>query len=484
MTHPISGPNQRVDVWPRTNRVLPWLMAGLLAMIYLVPFDSITLPIHLPVDSDLDRFALGFAFLVWLCVALAGRSRPSFRRSTVNAALLLLVTVSVLSIAFNLRPLVWDGEIKIALKNFSLLGSFVVFFYICATSIKSGEVRGYAKLIVVLACLTAFGTLIEYDTGTNLFFSIASDIFGSAHVSRSGISLYAAASASVSSRPSVTGPAVHGLADATLMSAAIPVALTFAASAHRRREAAIWLLAVGLLLGGNVATGRKTGLLVPLISILILLAYEPRRYARYLPLLVVAFLIVELAAPSAISRLWLQITTASSSSSTQTRVSDFGAIQPYILSHLLIGRGYGSFDPFKYRILDDQMLDWLVGTGVIGAASFIGVVFSVALTAHRASKRFVTNRRLMHAIVAFAVGFLISNVTYDTFSFRQAPYIFFFMAALAVAHSSQLTVQGTGDQDVTHRSHSLSRIGTEPALVTGGISNVQSEALPFPDVAD
>ena len=44
------------DAWPRTRRPLPWLFAGFLATIFLVPFDAIHLKVSLPFSSDFDRF--------------------------------------------------------------------------------------------------------------------------------------------------------------------------------------------------------------------------------------------------------------------------------------------------------------------------------------------------------------------------------------------------------------------------------------------
>ena len=48
-------PGGTEDAWPHTRRPLPWLFALFLAMLYLVPFDSIHLKVSLPVSSDLDR---------------------------------------------------------------------------------------------------------------------------------------------------------------------------------------------------------------------------------------------------------------------------------------------------------------------------------------------------------------------------------------------------------------------------------------------
>ena len=44
--------------WPRTTRVLPWSVAGLITMFWLTPFDKIELAIPAPIDLTLDRLVL------------------------------------------------------------------------------------------------------------------------------------------------------------------------------------------------------------------------------------------------------------------------------------------------------------------------------------------------------------------------------------------------------------------------------------------
>ena len=125
------------------------------------------------------------------------------------------------------------------------------------------------------------------------------------------------------------------------------------------------------------------------------------------------------------------------------------AVAPYVLSHLLIGRGYGSFDPLKYRILDNQMLGWLVETGVIGVLAYAGMMAGAIVSVARVARKGIgPARRLMQAVVAVSAGFFVSNFLYDAFGFRQEVYIFFFVAALGVAYVSDPTApQSVGEED-------------------------------------
>ncbi len=55
------------DEWPYTTRLLPWALAGFMAMLFLVPIDAITLPIHLPVNGTLDRPVVIALAMLWFC---------------------------------------------------------------------------------------------------------------------------------------------------------------------------------------------------------------------------------------------------------------------------------------------------------------------------------------------------------------------------------------------------------------------------------
>ena len=63
--------------WPRTTRVMPWLIAGFTVLLWLVPFNVIQLSVSLPFDLKLDRLVLPFVFGLWLLtLASGGRAAP------------------------------------------------------------------------------------------------------------------------------------------------------------------------------------------------------------------------------------------------------------------------------------------------------------------------------------------------------------------------------------------------------------------------
>ncbi len=426
----------RLDAWPHTNRVMPWLVALFMAMIYFVPVDGIILPIHLPFNAGLDRMALGVMVAIWFATSVASRNPPRFKHTPINFAIYAFLVLCMVSLVLNLRDLSWDGELTLSVKQFLLAGTYVVFFYVVASSLTREDVRGFAKLIVFLAALSAIGTVIEYRAHHDLFADIAK-LFPGAHVihSTTGGSIVPGA------RAEFSGPTLHGLADATLLAAGMPFAMILFVNAQASASRFRYGLAMIAIIAGCVATQEKTAIILVVLSIVVTVAYRPRRFAPYWPMLIVAAVVIEVAAPHAISGVVYQFRDLNKSTSTSDRTADYSAVAPFIDTHLLFGRGFGSFDPHKYRILDDQMLGFLVAIGSFGVLAYVAMILTPLACVHRRARRArAPDDELLAGIAAGCVLYLASNFLYDTFSFRQGPYVFFFLAALAAAalgvHSS------------------------------------------------
>jgi hypothetical protein len=414
------------DVWPHTYRVLPWLVATFLTMLWLVPFDSITAPIDLGFDSKLDRLVLVIMAAVWLVLAAAGgRYGPRFRRTPFNVAFLFFITVAIASDAIRIPVLANLGEDQLAGKKLALLLAYVLFFYFVATAVRPREVPNFLKFMVILAAITAIGSVYEYRTHTNLFYDWAPKIFQGFHVGvQPGLSKFG--------RPPIVGPTKAALADATILSIALPFALVFMFNAKQRREKLFWYAATGLVLAGTCATLRRSAVLIPAGALLALLLYSPKRMLRFLPALAVLVLCIQVIAPHAISGIRYQFQNENNQS-TEGRKSDYGAVTPDILTYPAFGRGYGTYDPHKYRILDNAYLLLLVETGFVGLAAFAITLVTGGVIAHKTIRtRDPVRGPPALALMAAIVGFAIACFTFDALSFPQAPYMLLFTLALVV----------------------------------------------------
>jgi O-antigen ligase len=432
-----------VDEWPHTTRALPWLLAGFIAMLWLIPFQDVALPVSLPVDAKLDRFVLAGLALVWLAALLArGPAAPHPRRSAVNVTVGSFVVVAAASVLLNVQVLATVDDLTIAIKKFALLSAYVIFFYIASTSLRQGEVSAFCGLIVGLACVTALLTVWEYRTGTNLFYDITERLMPP------GFTLGAATGDSEFGRPAVTGPTQHGLAVATMLAFAFPFALIGVIRSPGRQKLA-YALASAVILAGAASTLRKSAVVVPAAAVVVLFAYRPRALIRLAPLGLVLLMLVSALSPGALGSLrgQLLLERVGGSASTLGRTQDYDAVAPDVKAHLATGRGYGSYDSHKYRLLDNQYLALLIETGVLGLAAYVAMMLAILLTAHRIIRSGDSSRAPPAlAIAGAAAAFIVSGALFDVLAFAQVPYLFFLLAALVV-----VLAQGASPREVIVR---------------------------------
>jgi O-Antigen ligase len=416
------------DDWPNTKRPMPWAVAGFLAMVWLIPFDSVTLPVSLPLGSKLDRpLLIGMAAL-WVLSLLGARTVSRLRLSPVHWAYLALLLIAMLSLVFNDATIVRLGELDLAIRKLALLFSYALLFVIVASSIKPSEVRNLTTLMLGLASITAIAALVEYRTGYNVFFDLMSKALPVSMPSELG------AFDSIG-RKSVIGPTIHPLAVAMMMSLALPFAVMAFLESEERRMRVRYAAVIALMLAAAVATQRKTSFVAPAFGLLVLFAYRPRAVVKLIPVGLLLIVVVHAAAPGALGGVGDQLKPSNlfGVATTKDRQGDYTAITPDVLKHPFIGRGYESYDQKKYRILDNQYLSTVIGIGLLGVVTYLSVFGAMFLLAHRTA-RAGDPRRAPPAIAAGAaiVSLVVGSALLDYFALPQLAYLSSFIGGLVV----------------------------------------------------
>ncbi len=425
-------PGAEEDAWPHTKRVLPWGLAGFVAMLFLVPFDAIDLPVHLPVNSTLDRPVVIALAMLWLCslALISGAARPRLKLTPVHWALLAFFAVALLSLAFNGSALANMDEVSLVVKKLALLVSYILFFFIVASVLRPREVPRFAALMVGLGVVVAVGTIIEYRFHYNPFYELWGKVLpvtkptGFDSIDSIG-------------RLEVYGPTLQPLELAAMLAMMLPFAIIGALDSPTKRRRMLYVIAIALLLAGGVATARKTSLVVPLAVAVIMVAYRPRQVGGLVVKLgVVLLILVHFAAPSALGSVISQLEPGhvNTALTTTDRTARYDAVIPDILRHPLIGRGYESYAPQKYRILDNEYLGLLITVGLIGALCYLGVFIAMLAAAHR-TIRGPDPRRAGLALAAFATvaAIMIASSLFDVLSFPHVPYLLLFVGAMILA---------------------------------------------------
>ncbi len=420
------------DDWPHTTRVLPWALAGFLVMLFLVPFDAIQLPVSLPLSSTLDRpvlIALAGLWLLTLAI-VSGAARPRVRLTRVHFAVLAFFAIACVGVAFNGGALASMDEISLVVKKLALLASYILFFFVVASVIRPREVPRYAALIVGLGVTVAIATVVEYRMHYNVFFSLWSKVFSITVPPEMDMP-------DSIGRLTVYGPTSQPLELAALLAMVLPFAVIGSIDAATRRRRVLYTIAIGLLLAGGLATSRKTSLVAPVGAILLLVAYRPRSVGRaLLGLALVLGVLVHLTSPGALGSVLQQLEPGHVNNvlSTTDRTARYDAVRPDLLTHPLLGRGYESYDPHKYRILDNEYLGLLITTGLLGTLAYLGIFAAMMSAAHR-TIRGPDRRRASYALAAFAsVGVIaLASALFDVLSFPHVPYLLFFLGAMILA---------------------------------------------------
>lgn len=415
--------------WPHTTRALPWMIAAFIAMLWLVPFNTIELGISTPIDLKLDRLILPVIVLSWaLAIAVGGRGAPRWRFTPVHAAIAAFAAVAGLSVVLNAAYLNQTLELGLSVKKLALLASYLSTFFVVASVVRKSEVRAFLNLILGLAVICALGVLWEYRFDYNVFYVWSQKLLpGVFQFTSSG-----ADGVDEIGRRLIVGPTEHGLEVVAMLSMALPIAIVGLMQATRTRNRILYGLAICLLVGASLSTYRKSAILAPISACLVLAYFRRRELLKLAPFGLILLIAIPVLSPNALGSVIDQLKPNRLGVSTVSdRVSDYDAIRPDILSHPVFGRGYGSYDHTSYRILDNDMLTRLVESGIAGLIAFVLIVVAIVATAAPVIRsRDPARAPPALAIAAGAAPFLVLSALFDIMSFPHAPYVLLTLAGL------------------------------------------------------
>jgi hypothetical protein len=418
------------DDWPHTARLLPWLLAGFVAIIWLVPFNSIELNVSLPIDLTLDRLVLPVVVLAWIIAfAVGGRAAPRIRFTWIHAGIGLFVGFAFLSVLFDAHYLSQTLELDLSFKKLPLLVSFVSLFVVATTALRRSEVPAFLNYTLILAVISAVGIIFEYRFKQNLFYEWSDKILPGAF----SVAEIDPAERDSIGRRIVRGPGEGPLEAVAMLALGLPIALVRLMQSKKWRRRIIYGLAASVLAAATFATYRKSAVLAPVAAVLTLAYFRRRELLKLAPLGMVLVVIVTVLSPGAVGSIVDQFVRPDRLAvpTVSDRASDYDAVRPDLWTHLAFGRGWGSYNHETYRILDSEILHRTLEMGVLGLVAFLLMVLSVILSARRTiaegDPRWAPVA-LMGA--AASAAFLTLSALFDVLSFPHPTYIFLYTAGL------------------------------------------------------
>lgn len=426
----LARPPLRLGDWPRTTRLLPWMLAAMMAIVWLVPFNLIELTYSLPIDLKLDRLVLPFIVAVWaLAIAAGGAAAPRLRLTVIHLGVGAVVVAALVSLVLQARALNGALELETSVKKLTLLASYVALFVVVASSIRRSEVPAFLKYTLGLAVACAVGMIVEYRFSYNVFYSVADlvlpGIFSVGQAEPGGIDDIG--------RRVVRGPAEVPLEAVAMLTMGLPIAIVGLIGSADRRRRILYGLAVAIILAAAASTERKSALLAP-ASVFVTLAYFRRReLLRLAPLGVLIGVVMLMLTPGAAQTIVSQLSgdRLKSVNTVSDRTSDYDAVRPDVFSHVLFGRGYGSYEHVSARIIDMELLRTLIEVGAFGLLAYVAMLGSIVVAARRP----IRERRPRDSAVALsaaaaAVAWLVLSALFDVMAFPHCPYIGLWMAGL------------------------------------------------------
>ena len=427
------------------ERVLQWktLLGLLIAVILFVPIRRYNLPAALPFKLELYRLLVVVVVAFWLTSLLID-PRVRLRRSGLEGPLYLILLAALVSDVLNTRRISEDQVGSFVVKSLTFFVSFLLVFYVAVSIGRRWEyVLSLLKLLVAGAAAVGFLAVIESRTQYNVFDHLHSVLpflhpsFTTATIERYG-------------QFRAWGPAEHPIALSAALAMVVPIGAYLAkATGHRR-----WWFAVSGLILGVLATHSRTGVVMLLVELFVLVVLWPAKARRLWPLLLPALLIVHFAAPGTIGSLKASFFPKGGLVQEQRgykdsgRVGDIAPTFREISSEPLFGKGFGTrvIDPRlasdgttilwpNARILDDQWLATLLEVGVVGAFGWVWLFARMIRRLYRAAKDEEEAARawLWAAFLASVCAYAAGMSTYDAFGFIQVTFLFYLLLAFACA---------------------------------------------------
>ncbi|MGE3619309.1 MAG: O-antigen ligase domain-containing protein, partial [Acidimicrobiia bacterium] len=120
--------------------------------------------------------------------------------------------------------------------------------------------------------------------------------------------------------------------------------------------------------------------------------------------------------------------------SIEGRTSDYPLIGGYLRESPFIGRGFGTFTPDRYIVLDNQYLGMMIEAGAFGVLTFLALlVCGVGVARGARIGGDEQTRSLGQALAGAVAAGLVTAATFDLLAFGMVSMILFLLIGCAGA---------------------------------------------------
>jgi O-antigen ligase len=400
-----------------------YLIALLVIPARLVLAIPMTLPPALVV-------ALGLG-LLWLATQMVNTLGMGKGRNEVRFALTLYLSAHLLTYAIATRRYLPTDELTVADSSLiRILATVSVAIFLC-DAISTRE-RLDRVLRVVLACtaVASFVGLVQFGLGVDL----------PSYINLPGLRVqettYAAfESRSIFRRP--TGTTNHPIEFGLICAVAVPLGAHYVFKARDAgAPAGRWWLCLALVGLGAMTALSRTAIIGLVVSGIVMVITLPKR--RKISVLTVGggfFLAASLVVPGLFGTLRGMFSNIEDDPSVKARTADYADVARVIDQHPVMGRGFGTYLPSKFAILDNQYLTTIIENGYVGLVVLV-VMLLVAVYAAIRARSLTTDedlRGIGGCLIAAILVCGIGGATFDLLAFGVATGMLFVMVGMSGA---------------------------------------------------
>ncbi|GAA3884298.1 hypothetical protein GCM10022243_56360 [Saccharothrix violaceirubra] len=417
----VTKPRQRAD---GATLVIVYLLALLIIPARLVlSFVPMTLPPALVI-----ALLLG---VVWLATQMVDTLNMGKGRNAVRTALALILASQLATYGVATRRFLPMDELTVADSSIIRIVATISLAIFITDAIRTRErLDKVMKVVLGSAAVIAFVGLVQFGAGIDL----------ASYVSIPGLRAqengYAVMeSRSIFRRP--TGTTNHPIEYGLICAMAVPLGAHYVFKAKDEGTPYIrWLICLALAGLGAMTALSRTAILGMVTAAVVMIVTLPKK-RRITALLVGGgfFLGASLVVPGLFGTLRGMFSNISDDPSVKARTADYEQASEQIDLNPWLGRGFGTFLPTKYTILDNQFLLTLIENGYLGMFALILMFLTAAYAAIRV--RMISTDEHLRGLASCLLGGVLAGgiaaVTFDLLGFGVATGTVFVMVGLTGA---------------------------------------------------
>ena len=368
--------------------------------------------------------------LLWFGAQMVHTLGMNKGRTAVRVAVFVYFSCHLVTYAVATRRGLLSDEARVADSSIiRITGMIAIAVFLCDALRGWEDVERVLKMLVVGSTLAAAVGLIQFATGFDPVKYMALPglrqlgVYDTIQI-RNGLR-----------RPA--GTTNHPIEFGLICAMAVPLAAHFLLQAREQRRPILrWWICLGCVGAGCMAAVSRTGILCLAVGLVVLVFFLKGQKKLYVPIVAVGFLtLAGTVVPGLLGTLYNLFANASDDPSVTGRTNDYPLVWGQIDQFPWFGRGFGTYFPDRYILLDNQYLGTLVENGYIGLFAFSTILLAALFSAWRARSLTTDDRwrGLAGALVATVTVALVGAATFDLLAYALVTGLLFGVVGLSGA---------------------------------------------------